>query len=97
MIKDPLILDETTKKNLAIISKSLAKRTSFKYSFAMSILTGVGAAIGATIIFGLVISMTSQVISNSEGRPLLSKIIEVFNLQTVVDTYKNQVPTPTPQ
>jgi hypothetical protein len=81
-------MDEEVKKNLAKISRSLTKKTSYKHNFTMSIVTGIGAAIGATIVFGIIITLMSQVMVKSADYPKLNELFNALGLPTVVENYQ---------
>ncbi len=57
------------------IEQQLTKQLSFKHNFLISIVRGVGYALGATIIAGLLLTMLSWSIDSIQDVPLFNKIL----------------------
>ena len=81
-------MDEATKKHLAKISKALTKKTSYKHNFTMSMVSGIGASIGAIIVFGIIITLMSQVMVKSVNYPRLNQLFNTLGLPTVIENYQ---------
>lgn len=71
-----------TYHELRILNNNLRKQLSFKRNFLMSMLNGVGYAIGATLIAGVVIAILSASIRSIQDVPVLKNLLtqETINL-----------------
>lgn len=68
------------------LTNQIRIQNSVQRTFAISILRGFGAAIGATIVFGLVLALLSQVIRSIDYIPVLNSVL---TSQEVVDLIQN--------
>lgn len=72
---------ETISNHLAKLDTSIQKKLSFKRNFLLSIVKGVGYAIGATLIAGIVIAILSWSISSIQDVPILNKILTASDIE----------------
>lgn len=68
-----------TEKDLVLLNKQLAKLNSYSYQFFLSIVRGVGTALGATIIFSIVIAILAGFLKNTDFYPTLENIFSNYN------------------
>lgn len=68
-------------RQLGQLDTKLQKQLSFKRNFLLSVVSGVGYAIGATIIAGIVIAILSWSISSIQDVPILNKIFTASDIQ----------------
>lgn len=81
----PEIDSETVKQ----ILDRLNKITKYQYVFLRGLVSGVGTAIGATIIAGVLFAFLSQLISRTEDIPVINVIVEESNLRQFVPSPDN--------
>lgn len=68
-------------KRLRALNSNIKKQISFKRNFFLSIVSGIGYTIGATIVAGIVIAILSWTINSIEDVPVLNKLIDSTKLQ----------------
>lgn len=72
--------------NLVKVAKQLEKANSFKLLFIRGIIMGVGTAIGATIIAGIVIAMLVKFLNVAESFPILNDLLKQSNIQEMIES-----------
>ncbi len=68
--------EEAVRPDFDKYAHELEKLTSFKRNFLLSIVKGVGTAIGATLIAGIVLSIFFSVIDTVDDVPIIKDIIK---------------------
>jgi hypothetical protein len=66
-------------RNLEELTERLSKQNSFLRRFFMSILTGLGSAIGAIVVFGILLAIVSASIDRASDLPLIGKYFDEIN------------------
>lgn len=66
-------------QRLGSIESSLHKLSSYKYQFTKGVISGLGSAIGATIIFALMIIMLDRLIRQVGDIPVITPILQFIN------------------
>ena len=77
--KDQELIDSINKLN-----SSLEKRNSFFRNFLLGILTGLGSAIGAILIGGILITLIVSNLDFLEQIPVLRNVITVEQVEEVI-------------
>lgn len=77
---------EQLNESIKILNENIEKRNSFGQVFLRGIVSGVGTAIGATIIAGVLLSILANTINSVDDVPILKDIIEQTNFKQVVET-----------
>lgn len=72
------------KNQIEKISKNLDKLTSLPHTFARAILVGVGTALGASIIAGVVMIWASRAIQTIDYIPFVQEIITSEEIQNSI-------------
>jgi hypothetical protein len=67
-------------ENVKTLNEKIEKSISFKRAFLIGIVRGIGVTIGATIVAGIVLGALSFTIDRAEEIPILSWIIEWFQI-----------------
>lgn len=62
-------------QTLQELSNKLKKQVSLKHNFALSIVRGLGLALGGTIILGIVITILARVLATISTVPVLETLI----------------------
>jgi len=73
-------------ENLEALNKSLEKSNSFWHVLLLGIIKGVGTAIGATIIFAIVIFILSKTIKTIELIPSVDRFIQETNIDQIINS-----------
>ncbi len=63
-------------RNIEVLNEFMEKFTSFKYRFLLSVVTGVGGVIGATIVAAILFGILSTILQSLGGVPYLQQLIE---------------------
>ena len=79
-------IDHDTNQQLAKLNEKLAKQLSFKRNFLLSIVSGVGYAIGAGLIAAVVIGILSRTIHSIQDVPVLDKLFGNPEVQKTLHT-----------
>lgn len=66
------------KEQLQSLTKYLEKLTDPKKIFLFGVIRGLGAAVGATIVAGLIFWLMSRVFTTVEDVPVLKDLVENF-------------------
>lgn len=74
---------------LTKLNHNLSKQLSFKRNLLMSIVSGVGYALGASLIAGLVIAILSWSIDSIQDVPVLNKIFSSQELQQTLNNIEH--------
>ncbi len=82
-----MVKDQKSQLNLELktLNHHLSRQTSPKYRFFLGIVTGIGTALGASIIAAILFFFLSQFIKTVEDIPFLNSFIETSRLQKVLD------------
>ena len=67
------------------LTKEIKTSNSARRMLYMSVIWGVGTAIGATVVAGIVILILSRVITTIEDVPILNNIIQSFELNDLLN------------
>jgi hypothetical protein len=66
MSKDKNIIEKKLSQEIQGLTNEMHKRNSFWREFASGIVRGIGYAIGATIIFGIIVTILTYVVRTSD-------------------------------
>ena len=75
---------DALKSELEKLTKELKLQNSAKRRFFLGIVSGVGSALGATIVASLVIILLSQVIKTVDDLPILNSFMMTSSVDTVI-------------
>ncbi|MDD3647510.1 MAG: DUF5665 domain-containing protein [Candidatus Dojkabacteria bacterium] len=75
-------------KNMKKLEETIDRSVSLKWNLLKGIVNGVGYAIGATIIFGILIAILSKTINTVEDIPVLNTILENIRIEGVIEEEK---------
>jgi len=67
------------------LANGIEKSNSFKFTMAKGIIYGVSTVIGATVIAAIVIGMLSKTVETASDLPLLDKIIEQTQVNSLFE------------
>lgn len=72
------LLEEVTSLNeqMRKLNARIRKQTSAKYVFFHAVLAGIGSALGATLIAGIVIGILAQTIHTIEDIPIVGNLVQ---------------------
>lgn len=74
--RDQLLQEvESLTEQVRKLNTKLYKQTTAKYVFLHALIAGIGSAIGATIIAGMVIGILAQTIHTIEDVPIVGNIV----------------------
>jgi uncharacterized protein (DUF697 family) len=85
-------MTEELNNNLKKLIKGLEKQNSFKRSFLMSVIQGVGGVIGATIVAGMLLFVLSKFIHSVEQVPLIGNLVKSINIVSSINTKTSPLP-----
>jgi len=85
-------MTEELNNNLKKLIKGLEKQNSFKRSFLMSVIQGVGGVIGATIVAGMLLFVLSKFIHSVEQVPLIGNLVKSINIGSSINTKTSPLP-----
>ncbi|MDP3995184.1 MAG: DUF5665 domain-containing protein [Patescibacteria group bacterium] len=71
--------------NIKKLKDSFEEGQTFKRSFYLGIARGVGAAIGATVVAGLLVLLAQKLVSSAEDIPILNKFIGVEKVEVIIE------------
>jgi len=74
------------KESLESLEQRIVQTNSNKRVFFKGVITGLGGAVGATIIFAIIISVASWFITTTDI-PWIIRLIEILNLDKVADKF----------
>lgn len=80
MVSDEILLE------LKKVNSNLSKQISFKRGFLLSMIQGIGTAVGATLIAGIVIALLYQFIISIDTLPLIQKLFPQPTLQQLLNS-----------
>jgi hypothetical protein len=66
MSKDKIPIEKKLSQEIKELTDEMHKRNSFWRGFSVGIVKGIGYAVGATIIFGIIITILSYVVRTSD-------------------------------
>lgn len=72
-------------ENIAKLANSLYKSVSYKETFIRGLINGIAAAIGATLVAGILLGLLSTVIDRADNIPIIDDIIEKSGLKDILD------------
>ncbi|KKQ26457.1 MAG: hypothetical protein US62_C0020G0017 [Candidatus Woesebacteria bacterium GW2011_GWA1_37_8] len=75
-------------KNIQILNQTLSKQNSFKRAFLLSLLQGIGTAIGATLVAGGVIALFYRFVLSVDSIPLIQKLVPPSYIEGIVKSTK---------
>ncbi|HEX7017304.1 MAG TPA: DUF5665 domain-containing protein [Patescibacteria group bacterium] len=85
--RDQLITElELLSEQMRKLNARLYKQTSARYVFFHAVLAGIGSAIGATIIAGMVIAILARTIHTIEDVPIVGNIVQNELIQNQFET-----------
>lgn len=73
------------KPNIEKIAKYLHRQNSYRHRFLMGIVNGLGVAIGATFVAGVLFAIATKTIDRVEDIPLVGDWVEDARLKDVVE------------
>lgn len=73
---------------VARLDKQIQAQNSFIRNFGLSLARGLASAVGATIIFGLVIALTIQFLRSIDYVPIINNILDSQAIESVIDRFK---------
>lgn len=73
------------KKSVNALAKELRHQNSKKYQFGIGIIIGLGRALGATVVFALLIAALVQFVRTAENIPFLNTLTEKSGLHDFVE------------
>ena len=74
--------DQDLNTNIEELNKLLKKRLSFKRNFLLSIVSGIGGAIGTVLIGGLLIGL---IVSNLDRIPFLEDLLPIEDIEEYIN------------
>lgn len=74
--------------NISKLTAVINKQISFKRSFFLALVQGVGTAIGATLVAGIVVALIYQFILSVDNIPLIQKLIPPSYIENIVKSAK---------
>lgn len=74
----PLEHTNALTKQLERLNKNLERQNSNKHSFTRGVITGLGTAIGATIIAGIAITFIVRIMNSIGLTELITKLQSIF-------------------
>jgi hypothetical protein len=75
---------------LAKLTKQMANANSYWKIFLRGIVAGIGTALGATIIAGLLVAFLASVVDSVDDIPILNNIVQSSNLKELLNGDKNK-------
>ena len=74
--RDQLLMEvESLTEQIRKLNAKLYKQTTPKYVFIHALVAGIGSAVGATLIAGMVIAVLAQTIHTIEDVPIIGNIV----------------------
>lgn len=80
------------KTELRELNKHLARANSAPRLFLLGIIRGAGAAVGATIILGLAITLLATLIQSVENIPIINELIESLKISDLIEQLQTASP-----
>ncbi len=77
-------IEATLGRDIRKLERRMADFVDFKQTFLRGLINGVATAIGATIIFGLIITILGRLVTGVEDVPILNDIIQQLELRETV-------------
>jgi len=77
-------MSESTQKTLLQINRHLKKMTSLRYAFLRGMMSGLGSALGATLVLAVALGLLVRILQTMERLPLIGGVVGQWDLP--VDT-----------
>jgi len=74
-------------KSISSLEENIKKQTSLSRNFTISLVRGLGGAIGATVIFSIVFAFSIKVIQSIDYVPLLNNILSSKAIEDIVSNF----------
>jgi hypothetical protein len=78
--------DKTLQEQIEKLTRQIQMQNSFKRNFNLAIIKGFGGAIGATVVFGIVIAILIPILKTINYVPIINSIL---NSQTLREVFRN--------
>ena len=72
-------------ENLVELNEHMAKANSLGRAFVIGILKGLGVALGATLVLGLLVTLLLKTIQTVEDIPIINDFVKELRLGEVVE------------
>lgn len=72
------------------LTKQIRLQNSYKRNFTMGIVKGFGGALGATVVFGLVLAIFSQVVQTIDYVPFINNILNSQAIEELILRFSGQ-------
>ncbi|MBP7842664.1 hypothetical protein KA017_01535 [Candidatus Woesebacteria bacterium] len=72
------------------LTKQVKLQNSYKRNFSIGIIRGFGSAIGATVVFGLVLAIFFQVVRSIDYVPILNTILNSQAIEELIRRFTGQ-------
>ena len=72
------------------LTKQIQLQNSYKRNFMMGIIRGFGAAVGATVVFGLALAILFQIVRTIDYVPVLNNILNSQAIEELIRRFTGQ-------
>ena len=81
-------VNDKLNENIKNLTTSINNQISFKRSFLLSIVQGIGTAIGATLVAGTAIALLYRIITSFDSIPLIQHLIPPSYIESIIKSTK---------
>ena len=74
-------------KAITRLNKNVQRQTSLTHNFALGLVRGLGTAVGATVVFGLVVAFVMQVIKSIDYVPIVNNIVNSQVIEELISKF----------
>ncbi len=72
------------------LTKQVKLQNSYKRNFTVGVVRGFGSALGATVVFGLVLAFVFQIIRSIDYVPVLNNILNSQAIEELIRKFTQQ-------
>ena len=74
-------------ESISRLEEKVRRQTSLRRNFTLSLVKGLGSAVGATVIFALMLASVVQVIRSIDYVPIINNILSSQAIEDVVNRF----------
>ena len=74
-------------KSVSFLGEQVRRQNSYKRNFALSLLRGFSTAVGATVIFGLILASVVQAVRSIDYVPIINNLLSSEAIESVINKF----------
>jgi hypothetical protein len=74
-------------KSISFLGEQVRRQNSYRRNFGLSLLRGFSTAVGATVIFGVILAFLVQAVKSIDYVPIINNLMSSESIENVINEF----------